>query len=74
MSDDSTKRDAVAAEALALAPFLTDVSGGPGTVNDAWRDIIREAREPRGRDGFLTIAMLAIHGAMACDAEAESGK
>lgn len=60
--------DGVVADVLALAPALADVSGGPGKVADAWRDIARETREPRGRDGLLTIAMMAMYGALACDA------
>lgn len=59
---------AVVTEVLALAPALADISGGPGTVDEAWQDIGREMQEPCGRNGLLTIAMLAIHGALAYDA------
>jgi hypothetical protein len=67
--DEPAPEERAAAEVLALAPALADIGGGPGTVDEAWRDIGREAQEQRGRDGLLTIAMLAIHGALACDAK-----
>jgi hypothetical protein len=63
----------VAASALALMPAVMGIDGRPGTAEAACADIARECAEKPSRVSFLTVAALAIAGALALGGE-EPGK
>lgn len=69
-SAEPSGMDAIVAEVVARVEAVgVAASTRPAiAVADAWQWIGREAKEKRGREGFLTIATMAIHGMIDGDA------